>query len=73
MSDSTFSALFEQVLKLPPADRLRMVELLAITLQSDLRPQSDWHTALRATYGILADDPIERPAQLPLEDREPIE
>jgi glycosidase len=28
--------------------------------------EMDWHTALRATYGILADDPIERPLQLPL-------
>lgn len=28
---------------------------------------------LRATYGILADDPIERPPQPPFEMREPIE
>jgi hypothetical protein len=25
------------------------------------------------TYGALADDPMERPPQLPLEDRDPIE
>jgi hypothetical protein len=25
------------------------------------------------TYGALADDPLERPPQLPLEDRDPIE
>ena len=25
------------------------------------------------TYGVLADDPIERPPQLPLEERDPIE
>jgi len=46
---------------------------LAVSLQTDFVRETDWHTALRATYGILADDPIERPPQLPLEEREPIE
>ena len=73
MSDKTFEILFEQVQKLSPTERLRMMELLAVTLQTDLVRQTDWHSALRATYGILADDPIERPPQLPLEEREPIE
>ena len=66
MSDTTFETLFEQVQKLTLPQRLRMIELLAVTLQTD------WHTALKATYSILADDPIERPPQLPLEAREPI-
>jgi len=73
MSDTNFETLFEQVQKLSPSQRLRMMELLTVTLQTDLIRQTDWHTALRATYGILADDPIERPPQLPLEEREPIE
>lgn len=73
MSDITFESLFEQVQKLSPTQRLRMMELLAVTLQTDFTQQSDWHTALRATYGILADDPIERPPQLPMEEREPLE
>jgi hypothetical protein len=73
MSDATFEMLFEQVQKLSPTQRLRMMELLAATLQGDLVQPNDWHVALRATYGILADDPIERPPQLPLEDREPME
>ena len=73
MSDITFETLFEQVQKLTPTERLRMMELLAATLQVDFTRQTDWHAALRATYGILADDPIERPPQLPLEEREPLE
>ncbi len=73
MSDATFETLFEQVQKLSTAQRLRMMELLTATLQTDFVRQTDWHTALRATYGILADDPIERPPQLPLEERESIE
>ena len=73
MSDTAFETLFGQVQKLSVAQRLRMLELLAATLQIDFVRQTDWHTALRATYGILADDPIERPPQLPLEQRERIE
>ena len=32
-----------------------------------------WNEFIERTAGILADDPIERPAQLPLEQREPLE
>jgi hypothetical protein len=73
MSDTPFETLFEQVQKLSTTQRLRMMELLAVSLQTDFAQQTDWHTALRSTYGILADDPIERPPQLPLEEREPME
>ena len=73
MTDMTFENLFEEVQKLEPAQRLRMMELLATSLKLDFIRQADWHTALKATYGILADDPIERPEQLPLEEREPFE
>ncbi|MFZ4826448.1 MAG: hypothetical protein ACOYLB_03765 [Phototrophicaceae bacterium] len=73
MSDTTFETLFAQVQKLSTTQRLRMMELLAVTLQTDFVQQPDWYTALKATYGILADDPIERPPQLPLEEREPME
>lgn len=34
---------------------------------------TDWQSRLIATAGILADDPIERPPQLPLEEREMLE
>jgi hypothetical protein len=33
----------------------------------------DWETFVNRTYGILADDPIERPADLPPEIRDEIE
>ncbi|MCC6457663.1 MAG: hypothetical protein IT328_22095 [Caldilineaceae bacterium] len=73
MNDTNFETLFEQMQKLSTTQRLRMMNLLAATLQTDLVQQTDWHTALKATYGVLADDPIERPSQLPLEEREQIE
>ncbi|MCA0458281.1 MAG: hypothetical protein LCI00_30230 [Chloroflexi bacterium] len=73
MTDISFEQLFEEVQKLTPTERLRMMELVAVTLHADLRQQDDWHKALRATYGLLADDPMERPEQLPLEEREPFE
>lgn len=61
MSEFTFEALFEQVQKLSALERLRMLELLVATLQTDLNPKPDRHAALSATYGILADNTIERP------------
>lgn len=59
MSDLTFETLFEQVQRLSHVERLRMMELLAVTLQADLTRPTDWNAALRATYGILADDPMD--------------
>lgn len=73
VNDMTFEALFEQVQSLSAAQRLRMMELLAVNLQSEVTRPTDWHTALKATYGILADDSIERPPQRPLEDRDLLE
>ena len=63
--------------QLPAAEKARLIEHLSValrhTLEADSSPRSAWHDSLRATYGILADTPIERPPQPPLEDREPIE
>jgi hypothetical protein len=73
MQEKTFESLFEQVRQLSTEQRLRMVELLAETLRRDLQQNSAWHEAVRETYGILADDPIERPSQLPLTERDPLE
>ena len=36
-------------------------------------PQEDWEAFVNATYGSLADDPLVRPEQLPLETRDAIE
>ena len=35
--------------------------------------REDWEAFVNRTYGTLADDPIERPAQLPLEVQDEIE
>lgn len=63
MADATLDDLLEQAQHLTPVERLRLMERLAASLQADLARPTDWHAALRATYGILADDPIERPEQ----------
>jgi hypothetical protein len=69
----TLEAVLEQAQHLSPQDQLRLVERLAATLQTEITaPQVDWHQALRDTYGIIKDDPLERPPQLPLEERDPI-
>jgi hypothetical protein len=66
-------ALFEEAQKLSVQERLRLLELLVSSLRVDLSPPMDWQAALQATYGILADDPLERPPQPILETREPLE
>jgi hypothetical protein len=63
--------------QLPMAEKVRLIEHLSAALRQDLEVEAfqrmDWHERLRATYGILADTPLERPPQPPLEAREPIE
>ena len=65
--------LLAEIDQLPHSDKWRLVNHLLQSLEHDQRQPTDWKTALKATQGILADDPIERPPQLPLEDREPLE
>ncbi len=73
----TIDQLFAEVEHLPAAEKWRLVKHVLRSLEQAQTvtpaPPSDWHDFLRATYGILADDPIERPPQLPLEEREPLE
>jgi len=71
--ETTLESVLAQAERLSPQDRLRLVERLAVTLQAELKPQSDWHTFLRETYGILKDDPIQRHEQGEYEEREPLE
>lgn len=63
--------------KLSVAEKVQLIRHLENTLRNDLDVeefrQVQWHEFLRQTYGLLADDPIERPEQLPLEEREPFE
>jgi hypothetical protein len=37
------------------------------------KEREDWEAFVNATYGSLADDPIERPEPLPLDVRDEIE
>ncbi len=59
------------------ADKARLLEHLSIALRHDLEVEAfrrmPWHEFVERTAGILSDDPIERPPQLPLEEREALE
>ncbi|HUN09165.1 MAG TPA: hypothetical protein PLQ56_21340 [Aggregatilineales bacterium] len=63
--------------QLPLVERVRLIEDVSASLSRDLEIEAfrrmPWQEFIERTAGILADDPIERPAQLPLESREPIE
>lgn len=73
MDNASVYTLLHEAQKLSTRQRMQLIELLAATMQQDLPEALDWHAALRATYGILTHDPIERPAQPDLEEREPLE
>ncbi|MBI5957279.1 MAG: hypothetical protein HY866_00995 [Chloroflexi bacterium] len=73
--------LYQQVItlagKLSLVEKARLIEYLSSALTHELELESfhamPWHEFIERTAGILADDPIERPPQLPLEEREPLE
>jgi hypothetical protein len=59
------------------AEKARLLEHLSAAMRHDLEVEAfrrmPWHEFIERTAGILADDPVERPPQLPLEEREPLE
>jgi len=59
------------------AEKIRLIEYLSATLRHDLEVEAykhmPWHEFIERTAGSLADAPIERPPQLPYEEREPFE
>jgi hypothetical protein len=60
--------LLEEAERLTVEEKWRLMNHVLRSLeQAQAQPKADWHQALRETYGILADDPIERPPQLPLD------
>lgn len=66
MVEISLESVVAQAERLSPLDRLRLLERIAASLQTVVTPDIDnWHQALRDSYGILKDEPIERPAQLP--------
>lgn len=66
--------LLDEIDQLPHTEKWRLVTHILQSLEQEPRQiENDWKQAIKATYGILADDPIERPPQLPLKNREPFE
>jgi hypothetical protein len=63
--------------QLPLADKARLIEHLSAGLRHDLETeaykQMPWHEFIERTAGSLADDPIERLPQPPIDKREPLE
>lgn len=47
--------------------------VIVYAVQPKTDTAEDWPSFVERMYGALADDPIERPAQLPLETRDEIE
>lgn len=58
-------------------EKMRLIEHLSAELKDDVEIEAflkmPWHEFIERTAGILADDPIERPPQLPFEERDTIE
>lgn len=65
--------LIPQIDQLPIADQWQIVNHILHSLQHTLSTPNDWQATLAQYDGIFADDPIERPTQLSLEQREAIE
>ncbi|MBC7813992.1 MAG: hypothetical protein H7175_22755 [Burkholderiales bacterium] len=59
------------------AEKAQLMEHLSIAMRHELEVEAfrrmPWHEFIDRTSGSLADDPIERPSQLPFEEREPLE
>lgn len=63
-------------LEVPTGLSAREVEVVLVMQQAESQATdaNGWPLGFfDRTYGALADDPIERPPQLPLEERDPIE
>lgn len=72
-----FQEIAELADQLTLAEKARLIERLSAALRQNLEVEAykrmDWHEFIERTAGSLADTPIERPVQPPLEEREPIE
>jgi hypothetical protein len=68
-------SVLNEVERLPTAEKWQLVRHLLDELEADKRSaaQEDWVSFVNRMYGALANDPIERPSQLPLTERDPIE
>ena len=61
--------------KISTTEKWQLVRHLLNELQRIDRPlqHESWSDFVNRMYGALADDPIERPPQLPLTERDPID
>jgi len=70
----TFEELVTAAQQLSLIERVRLMEYLTASFKQDVAMQEahnmPWHEFIEYTAGILADDPIERPPQLPFEQRD---
>lgn len=71
----TIDHLFDEVSRLPNAEKWQLVRRLLDDLEAEkqVAGREDWTDFVNRMYGALADDPIERPPQLPLTERDPID
>ncbi len=71
----TLQSLFDEVERLPTAEKWRLVRHLLNNLEAEEKAplSEDWASFVNRMYGALADDPIERPSQWPLTERDPID
>jgi hypothetical protein len=71
----TIDHLFDEVSRLPNAEKWQLVRRLLDDLEAEKQAarREDWAAFVNRIYGALADDPIERPPQLPLTERDPID
>lgn len=71
----SMQTLVDEIDRLPPADKWRLVKYVLETLEQEQVPplsRDDYHQRLRETYGVLRDTPIERGDQGDYEEREPL-
>ncbi len=73
----TYDEVVSKADQLSLAEKARLLEHLSAALRADLEVEAfrrmPWQEFIERTSGILADDPIERPPQLPLEERDALE
>lgn len=71
----TLQSLLVEAKRLPMTDKWQLVRHLLNELEAEKQAakDEDWKSFVNCMYGALSDDPIERPGQLPLTERDPIE
>lgn len=79
MSEIEFDAIARLIDRLSQIERLALMEKLMAAVKRDVLPAGQetsaapWADFVNRTYGILADDPIERPDQGNYENRPAVE